>query len=620
MLFSVLNIQRVIVSLAGSRYTGTWKILRLLMVLFLFGYIGVIALILGDQADLVRLLTGLVFFAGALFVFLVVRVGRLTIAEDHEILKTARSESSRAAERQVREQKAIYEQILDNMALDLALFDADLRYEYVNPRAIKDPEMRAWLVGRDDRDYARRKGRDPGLAENRIKSMRRVFSEKIEIRFEEFIATPAGQTRHVLRVLTPIFNEAGEVFKIVGEGIDITEQKRIMIELEAARDQAQAANRAKSEFLANMSHEIRTPLNAILGMTELLSESPLNAEQENYLRIARKAGDHLLVLIDDILDLSRIESGRMELEVLYFSLAEVVERSTEAASLRAQGKGLSFQVNIEPDTPEILRGDPARLRQILVNLVSNAVKFTERGEVRVDVRSRPATAQTAALTFEVRDTGPGIPAAKQATIFDAFVQADSSTTRRFGGTGLGLAICRRLTALLGGELELRGAEGGGCIFLLRLNMRTGSPDDLPGETASPVKEAPVEQNRTPRILLVEDNEDNRFLIQAYLRQTPIELSVAENGREALKTFQARPFDLVLLDMQMPVMDGYETARAMRDYETASGMARTPIVALTAHALKTEEQKCFAAGCDRHMAKPIQKKQLLDLLTFILDGR
>ena len=405
-----------------------------------------------------------------------------------------------------------------------------------------------------------------------------------------------------------------ELLRRVGESIGLAlANERVRVDMERARHAAEAASRLKSDFLATMSHEIRTPMNAIIGMGELLLESPLNDEQRQYITTLRGAGETLLYIIDDILDLSRVEAGRMSLVAKPFFLGEVVGHICGMMEGQARAKGLELSCELpEGEGPQALLGDPGRLQQVLFNLVGNAVKFTDEGRVALRVAAKGEVKGRLEYQFQVEDTGGGIPPEMREAIFDRFTQVDGSSTRRHGGTGLGLAISSRLVELMGGRIWLESEEGEGSTFLF--TARFPRADELPGRPAAP-RELPtaVEPARHARLLLVEDSADNRTLILQYLKRLPFEVECAENGLEAVERVRDHHFDLVLMDMQMPVMDGYSATREIRRWEREGHHLPTRIVALTAHALVGDDEKSREAGCDDHLTKPIKKQTLLDAL-------
>ncbi|MBF0625866.1 MAG: GAF domain-containing protein [Magnetococcales bacterium] len=381
--------------------------------------------------------------------------------------------------------------------------------------------------------------------------------------------------------------------------------------LREARAHAEAANQAKSEFLAVMSHEIRTPLNVLLGLSDELQESPLSGEQKSQLQVVQQAGDHLLALINDILDLSRIEAGGVVLESRPFQPARLFAAVGEMIRARAEHKGLECRVDLAADLPAWVLGDEGRLRQVLVNLLGNAVKFTEAGQVTLQVDH---VAQGSQFRIGIRDTGVGIASDRLDRIFDKFSQADPSISRRFGGTGLGLAIARNLVELMGGTLTVTSQLGMGSTFLLQLSLApTQAPEDA-AQAVAPVADAPPSAAPLPlTILLAEDSVDNRNLILTYLRKMPWRVEIAVDGREAVERVRSEEFDLVLMDIQMPVLDGYSATRKIRAWERQTGRRRLPILALSAHALESERQQSLAAGCDAHLTKPIKKQPLLEAI-------
>ncbi|GJL78632.1 MAG: hypothetical protein NPINA01_16210 [Nitrospinaceae bacterium] len=567
----------------------------------------------------------------------------------------------------------------------------------------------------------------------------------------EFYSTyPVPPDQRLLDVVDQIGTQLGRVVERKRSEDAIIKAKE---KAEKAQRGADRASQSKSEFLANMSHEIRTPMNAIIGMSDLMSETPLNAEQMQLLKVFRGAGDNLLTLINDILDLSKIEAGQIELENIDFNPRKLVEKNIEILELKSQEKGLALNHHIAPDIPSLLLGDPHRLRQVLTNLIGNAIKFTEQGEVLLRAELDPESESPGGLLFSVSDTGVGIPDEKLESIFASFSQADSSTTRKYGGTGLGLAICKKLVELMGGSIwvESKVNEGSKFCFTVRfavpdqpVKAPTDKPEKLEGvktlliehrpsirgmindqlldwgmavktlenaeEGFSEIKKSqntqhpyqlllinsrlpiiggfgflnkvfsdtdlylptimmmpidtrkgdidqchkmgvvdymtkfiqpqallnkvyaalgyeeipePADSSTAPKedpkntnplkILLVEDSEDNRLLVQLYLNKTRHQLDTAEDGKAAVDLFTKGDYDLVLMDMQMPVMDGYTATQKIREWEEQHHRLSTPIIALTSHALKGDMEKCLAAGCSDYVSKPIVKSTLLKTL-------
>jgi len=449
---------------------------------------------------------------------------------------------------------------------------------------------------------------DPDRAEAGIKL---VLSEKSVTDYELTARARDGKQTVVSYNATTFYDRNRTLQGVFAAARDVTEQKRVELELNEARAVAESASQTKSDFLASMSHEIRTPMNAIMGIADLLAQTQLSATQDKYVQIFRRAGENLLNLINDILDLSKVEASQLELERTGFSLKEQTEIAIEMVAARAQEKGLTLSCDIAASVPDSVIGDPTRLRQVLMNLLGNAIKFTASGTVSLRVQPDGDLLSPTSLRFSVQDTGIGIPDEKHARVFERFTQADSSTTRRFGGSGLGLTICKRLVELMGGRIwvDSRVAMGSTFSFALPLEVETSSPraDAVAEGASAELPLAPL------RILLTEDSPDNCTITLAYLEGTPYTVEVAENGASAYEMFRAAKYDLVLMDRQMPIMDGLEATRIIRAWEDLNGRNPTPIIALTASALKGDREMCMAAGCTAFLTKPIRQAVLLQAI-------
>jgi signal transduction histidine kinase/response regulator of citrate/malate metabolism len=410
--------------------------------------------------------------------------------------------------------------------------------------------------------------------------------------------------------IVPVENESGIYTHWVSVHRDVTKRKHTEEALIKARIMAEESMKSKERFLANMSHEIRTPMNAVIGMTNLLiNNTSLTDEQSEYLEIIKESSDNLLVIINDILDFSKIESGKITFESTSFSLKNLIQKVVSILNVKASHKGLYLNHNLDTDCPDMLIGDSVRLNQILINLVGNAIKFTSDGGIDIDVSIEKQLENMVILHFSVKDTGIGIDQSKFNTIFDSFSQAGEDTTRKFGGTGLGLAITKQLIELQGGKIWLQSQVNKGSKFSFTIPFELSEKEQEPKETKQKTFQKIDFSKR--KILLVEDNYFNQVVAKKTLKSFGINCDVAENGFRALEKLQAHSYELILMDIQMPEMDGYEATAQIRSM--TKPLSKIPIIAMTAGALKGDEEKCLEAGMDAYISKPFNPKHLASLL-------
>jgi PAS domain S-box-containing protein len=640
------------------------------------------------------------------------------------------------ADKKLEDQRTFYEQILNKLPADIAVFDNDHRYLFLNPQAIKNPELRSWMIGKRDEDYVAYRKLPEAIAEGRRKLFKTALDSKTLQVFEEELKQSDGSSKYILRNLHPVLNESNDVELVLGYGIDITPIKEIqnqitesekryrdvienslalitthdltgkfisvnpmvgktygyadeeMIgrpltdflskgdselfhseylprikqkkqysgifrvrgksgktvytlynnflkeeagtapyvigfavdiserihaekELKLAKKATEELADAKQNFLANMSHEIRTPMNAIIGMSNQLSKTPLSDQQNFYLNTIHTAADNLLVIINDILDLSKIDAGKLSIEEIGFDPKHVISDALQVLMHKAEEKGIKLmQSSIDPKLSKVLIGDPHRLNQVLLNLMSNAIKFTDRGFVDVTCEVMKDTGSAQKIQFRVVDTGVGMDKAFVKKLFKKFSQEDVSVSRRFGGTGLGMAITQSLIQLMGGTIDVQSKKNKGTTITFELLLNKGKLSEL---NIDKQKEIKTDMLVGRKVLVVDDNEMNRLVASTILKNYKVSILEAENGMEALEKIESDHPEVVLMDLQMPVLNGIEASKIIRDRGND-----IPIIALTANAIKGENEKCYAAGMNDYISKPYREEELLQKLIIWLN--
>ncbi|WP_179953343.1 PAS domain-containing protein [Desulfobotulus mexicanus] len=519
------------------------------------------------------------------------------------------------AHRKTEERAAYLSAILESSDTIAVLKDKDLRYIHVNKAYLKltghnDPEA---LRDKTDRDLFH------GIASPEDIQMFMEGDEKAmllphgeELTMEETIRTDDGKIRTFLSRKFPVYGQ--DCKKFIGVATlsnEITGRKEMEEELRLKRQQAEAANIAKSNFLANMSHEIRTPMNGIMGMNTLLLDTELNAEQRSCAETIGSCASSLMGIINDILDLSRIESGRMELHISDYNLNRMVQDILSAMEFNARQKDLKLCFSIAPETPTNLRGDSLRLRQIILNILDNAIKFTEKGEIRLHIHPLMESHKEVLLHFSIEDTGIGIPEEKNGLVFQKFSQLEPCITKKYGGSGLGLAICKELVEMMGGQIGFFSIMGQGSNFyftIIQEKQQQVLENPMPSDTSSG-KAQELFHEKTARILVVEDDATNQVVALGILKKLGFSANLAEDGAQALQKLKTDTYDLVLMDVQMPVMDGLEATKKIRSADSGIENSKITIIAMTAYAMEGDREKCLAAGMDDYIAKPVHAMEL-----------
>ncbi len=537
----------------------------------------------------------------------------------HYLLVEARSVTAhKRIEARLRESERRFREVSEASGQYLWEVDGNGTYQFVSSRvaSVKGYQV-ADLIGRYPTDFMPDDDADVWR-----KTLEASARDRKPFRIEVRTQRPDGNWEWEQITGIALADDAGELVGFRGTGMSISEQKRHEAELIQAKEAAEAGTRAKSQFLAVMSHEIRTPMNGVMGMAELLMSTPLNDAQRDFAQTIYQSSKALLEVINEILDLSKIEAGKFELVTQPFNLKRLARDVAELIRASAHGKGIVFTLKLDDNLPTWVEGDELRLRQILLNLLGNAVKFTEQGEVRLHLHVLGKENDHWFLEFRVQDTGIGIPEERLARIFEAFQQADASTTRKYGGTGLGLAVSKELAHLMGGEIRVVSEVNRGSLFVLELALHEAQARDdeqsAPVEQATPESDVPqLRSLDATRVLLVEDNPVNQKVARAMLNALHCEVELAINGREAVDRADAKTFDLILMDCQMPEMDGYDATLTIR---SGNGPNKTtPIVAMTANAMEGDKDKCLAVGMNDYLPKPVHRAALEQLLSRLRQG-
>jgi PAS domain S-box-containing protein len=519
------------------------------------------------------------------------------------------------AEETLSDERKILRALIDNVPDFMYVKDRDCRFLVANLSVARQmgAQTPAELLGKNDFDFYPRE-----IATVFYDDEQRVIrSGQAEVNREETGVDSHGNVTQVMTTQVPLRDKNGRVTGLVGIGRDITHLKKVQEEMQKARESAEAASQAKSEFLANMSHEIRTPLNGVMGMTDLALDTDLTPEQREYLETVKMSGDSLLTVINDILDFSKIEAGKIDLEALDFNLRDSLESTLKTLAVRADEKGLELLCEVGPDVPEIVRGDASRLRQIVVNLVGNAIKFTDSGEIAVRVRAEAREGPDCVCEFTVADTGVGIPEDKRELIFKPFSQADTSTTRKYGGTGLGLTISTRLVQMMGGKIWLESEVGRGSQFHFTVRLRAADAKEIKLGTV-----APLEPLRDVKVLVVDDNRTNRrilegMLLRWHMKPTSVDCAAAALAQLSAALEEGEPYPLILTDMHMPAMDGFALIEQIRRRPELSAAT---IMMLTSAGHRGDAARCQDLGVSAYLLKPIRQSELREAVARVLGAR
>ncbi len=528
-------------------------------------------------------------------------------------IKITQIRERQARQTEIDRQRLFFEQILNNIPADIAVFDGQHRYLFVNPRGIQNTEIRNWIVGKTDEEYCDYRGRPYSIFQSRRAAFNRAIETKRQSEWEEELVNAKGELEYHYRKMFPVVDAQGEVDLVIGYGMNVTTIKEAQMVLEKARREAEASAQAKEAFLARVSHELRTPMNGILGLADLMQRRNLDEKQLHYIQLLRQSAQSLVAIVNEVLDIEKIGSGKMELHMEVFDLRQRMRSLLELCREPAEGKGLTLGLQFDEQLGTHYRGDANRIGQVMGNLLSNALKFTDTGSVqlRVDVNGNE-------LCFRVIDTGIGIESDSLEKIFEPFVQARVKGQNHRPGTGLGLTICKEIAELMGGRMYVISEPGVGSTFSLCLPLEAVDKAELVRSTPAQAESFTLELLKGKSVLLVEDVPLNRFLVEEMTRDWGIVLEMAMDGSEGLQKARQNNYDLILMDIQMPVMDGVEATRAIRKLDDPV-RASIPIVALSANAFDSDRRQYLSVGMNDTLSKPFDAEQLRQLFTRVLSS-
>lgn len=511
---------------------------------------------------------------------------------------------------EIEKQKDFYEAFLNNLPADVVVADSEHRYLFINPKAVADPEIRAWMIGKDDFDYCRYRNKPISIAEKRRAIFNKVRESGQTVEWTEELINSEGEKEHHLRRWFPVLRN-GETEMFIGYALDISETIKSRELIVEARDMAEKATLAKSEFLSKMSHEIRTPLNAIIGLTEILLQEQIQDDLVTYVQSMKYSADNLLGIINEVLDFSKIEAGKLTFEKTPFDLRWILNGVRQTFEFRLNELGIDFISEIDEDIPATLIGDRIKLSQIFLNLVGNSVKFTEKGYIMITAFLIKSENNDCWIEFKVKDTGIGIDPSRIEDVFTGFEQEASDTTRKYGGTGLGLTITKRFIEGQNGSIKVESEKGIRTTFTFTLPFGISFEQFNFDEKGDRQRPNDLSSNK---ILIAEDNLMNQLVLKKVLEKWSPQLTIVENGVEALKKMKTESYNLVLLDIQMPEKDGIETIKEWRTYEKENKLNPIPVVALTADAFSESRTVAIEAGMDDFLSKPIDLSELSRILS------